>query len=420
MTRQGNRRSTIYKGADGHWHGRVTVGLTDEGRVDRRHVMSRSKSVVVEKVRALERARDQGQLGKVSERWTVEDWLEHWLENITRPFVKQNTYEGYRAAVRKHLIPGLGRHRLDALKPEHLERLYVAMLKLPTRRGTLMSPGRVHQVHRTLRAALNEAVRRGYITRNPAELAKTPTVDDHEVEPYTVAEVQLLFAAAGQERNGTRWVVALALGLRQGEALGLKWEDVDWQRALLTIKRSRTRPRWAHGCGGSCGHKYGGHCPQRQSLRPDADTTKTKAGKRFVPLPAAMLDLLRAHAAAQEVERQTAGQLWLDQGWIFATELGEPINPRTDWDRWKKLLAAAGVRDGRLHDARHTAATVLLLLGVHERTIMSVLGWSTTAMVSRYAHVIAPVQADLAARLDNLLWAGQQQDPIAREDDPSS
>lgn len=118
-----------------------------------------------------------------------------------------------------------------------------------------------------------------------------------------------------------------------------------------------------------------------------------------------MLGLLRTHRAAQLVERQRAAQLWHESGWIFTTETGEPVNPRTDWDRWKKLLRTAGVRDGRLHDARHTAATVLLLLGVHERAIMSILGWSSTAMVSRYAHVIAPIHSDVANRLDGFLWA---------------
>jgi integrase len=406
--RQSNGRSSIYKGSDGRWHGRVTVGLTDEGRTDRRHVMSRSRPVVVEKVRALEQARDRGQIGKVSEQWTVEAWLDHWLENISRPFVKQSTYEGYRAAVRVHLIPGIGRHRLAALKPEHLERLYVGMLKLPTRRGTLMSSGRVHQVHRTIRVALNEAVRRGHMRRNPAELAKTPPVNDLEVEPYTVAEVRLLFTAALQERNGSRWVVALARGLRQGEALGLQWADIDWENALLTVRRSRTRPRYSHGCKPSCGHKYAGHCPARRETRPTTDSTKSKAGRRVVPLPAAVLDLLRAHMEAQQLERDRAAQLWVEQGWIFTDETSGPINPRTDWDAWKRLLASAGVRDGRLHDARHTAATVLLLLGVHERTIMGVLGWSTTAMASRYTHLIAPIQSDVASRLDGLLWSGQQ------------
>jgi len=245
-------------------------------------------------------------------------------------------------------------------------------------------------------------------------MAKTPALVDQEVEPFTMAEIQRLFLAAQQERNGTRWVVALALGLRQGEALGLKWEDIDWDRALLSIRRSRTRPRWAHGCKPSCGHKCGGHCPQRRPLRPDADLTKSKAGKRFVPIPEAVLVLLRSHRTAQLVERQRAARLWHEGGWIFATETGDAVNPRTDWDRWKKLLKKAGVRDGRLHDARHTAATVLLLLGVHERAIMSILGWSSTAMVGRYAHMIAPIHSDVAARLDGFLWA--ENEPVSDAD----
>ena len=106
--------------------------------------------------------------------------------------------------------------------------------------------------------------------------------------------------------------------------------------------------------------------------RPDFDTTKSPAGRRVVPLPAAVLDCFGT--TLKLVQRRTAAQLCVDEGWIFGDEIGRALNPRTDWDHWKKLLKAAGVRDGRLHDARHTAATVLLLLGVHERTIMSVLG----------------------------------------------
>jgi integrase len=402
---QPDGRSTIYRGADGLWHGRVSMGLTDQGRKDRRHVSSKSKAVVVEKVAALEKARDEGLAEQIPETWTVETWLTHWLEHLSRPFVKQSTYEGYRAAVTVHLIPGIGRHRLHTLRPEHLERLYVGLLKVRTRRGTPMSPGRVHQVHRTIRTALNEAVRRGYLRRNPATMAKTPPVNDYEVEPYTVEEVRRLFVAASTQPNGARWVAALALGLRQGEALGLQWDDVDWSRSLLTVRRSRTRPRYEHRCQPQCGHRYAGHCPQRVQSRPVADTTKSRAGRRVIPLPVAILDLLRRHAEAQAAERQKAAQLWVDEGWIFTDGTGRALNPRTDWDRWKQLLRVAGVRDGRLHDARHTAATVLPLLDVHERTIMSILGWSTTAMVSRYAHVIAPIHGDVASRLDSLLWS---------------
>ena len=224
-----------------------------------------------------------------------------------------------------------------------------------------------------------------------------------------MADIQAIFRAADDgRRNGTRWVVALALGLRQGEALGIRWPDIDWDRQLLAVKRGTPRPRFAHGCAKPCGRKYAGYCPQRQSLNSTDDRTKSRAGRRFVPLPAAIIEQLRRHRDAQEAERLTAAQLWADEGWVFADELGRRINPRTDWTYWKQLLRDAGVRDARLHDARHTAATVLLLLGVHERTIISILGWSSTAMVSRYAHVIAPIHRDVAGRLDDLLLSSSE------------
>jgi integrase len=156
---------------------------------------------------------------------------------------------------------------------------------------------------------------------------KTPPVNDYDVEPYTVDELQQPFVAAQQELNGARWVFALALGLRQGEALGLQWGDVDWSRSVLTIKRSRTRPRYEHQCQPHCGHKYAGHCPNRVLSRPDVDTTKSRAGRRVVPLPEAVLDLLRDHAKAQAVQRRTAAQLWVDEGWIFCDEIGRALNP---------------------------------------------------------------------------------------------
>jgi integrase len=111
------------------------------------------------------------------------------------------------------------------------------------------------------------------------------------------------------------------------------------------------------------------------------------------------------HRSAQGQERLVARQLWQEGDWLFTTETGAPINPRTDWDEWKRLLKVAGIRDGRLHDARHTAATVLLLLGVSERTIMGIMGWSNPAMTRRYAHMIDPIRHETASRIDGLLWA---------------
>lgn len=397
MVRTPNGASSIYLGKDGYWHGRVTVGIKDDGRPDRRHVMG-TQADVTRKVRTLERQRDSGTVRRSGSSWTVEKWLTHWVENIAAPFVRENTISGYRVAVNVHLIPGLGKHRLERLQPEHLERFYVQMMRNGSAAAT------AHQAHRTLRTALNEAVRRGHLSRNPATLAKAPRVPESEVEPYSIDEIRLLLKTALDGRNGARWAVALALGLRQGEALGLKWSDVDLATGSLVVRRGRLRPRWRHGCGGTCGRKYGGYCPQREAMRDETAETKSRAGRRGIGLPAELVELLRDHHDEQDRERETAAQLWTDSGWVFATPTGGPLNPRTDWDDWKKLLVRAGVRDGRLHDARHTAATVLLLLGVPQAAVMGIMGWSHAAMAARYQHVTSAIQQDIASRVGGLLW----------------
>ena len=187
MSRSPNLTSSVYKGKDGYWHGRVTVGLRDDGEPDRRHVTSKSRATVVQKVRGLEKLRDSGRVPKLGETWTVGKWLEHWLESIARPSLRESSYNAYRIAVAKHLVPTIGKHRLDRLEPEHLERLYRSMIDGGAR------PATAHQVHRTVRVALGEAFRRGHVVRNVAGLAKPPRVQSESVEPFTVTEVQALF-----------------------------------------------------------------------------------------------------------------------------------------------------------------------------------------------------------------------------------
>ena len=398
MERKPNGTSSVYRGTDGYWHGRVTIGVKDDGRPDRRHIMRKTQSAVIAKVRELERQRDEGTVRRAGSSWTVASWLTHWVENIAAPFVRENTIAGYRVAVNVHLIQGVGKHRLERLQPEHLERLYVSMM----RNGK--SAATAHQAHRTIRTALNEAVRRGHLVQNPASLAKAPRLTEHEVEPFGVEEVQHLLNTAMNSRNGARWAVALALGLRQGEALGLKWSDVDLDARILIVRRARLRPRWRHGCDGSCGQQHGGRCPQRIPERTETAETKSRAGRRTVGLPDQLVLLLRQHRVAQAAERKVAAQLWTEGDWLFASPIGAPINPRTDYTEWKRLLAASGVRDARLHDARHTAATVLLILGVPEQAVMKIMGWSHSAMASRYQHVTAHVQRDIANRVGELIW----------------
>ncbi len=396
-TRQPNGRSSIYLGKDGKWHGRVTVGVRDDGAPDRRHVERKTRAEVTSAVRELEKQRDAKTVRKPGKAMTVKAWLMHWIENVAPLTVNDNTMVGYGVAVRKHLIPGLGAHRLDRLKPEHIEIFYAKM------QANGSKPATAHQVHRTLRTALNEAVRRGHLGKNPVQLAKAPKAGDYEVEPYTVKEVQRLLEASGRQRNSARWAVALALGLRQGEVLALKWEDVDLDGRFLVVRRSRHRPQYAHGCTDPCGRKAG-YCPEKRRSNPETSTTKSRAGRRAVGLPEQLVDLLRAHRTAQAVERTAVGERWVEGGWVFPDEHGRSPSHRRDWAEWKALLVEAKVRDGRLHDARHTAATVLLILGVSERAVMGLMGWSTTAMAARYQHMVDTVRTDIAGQVDTLIW----------------
>jgi integrase len=290
---------------------------------------------VIKKVRDLERRRDTGTVPVAGRGWAVAMWLEHWLENIARPTVRHNSWDAYRIAVQRHLIPPIGGQRLDRLAPEHLERLYRRMIERGAR------PGTVHQVHRTVRTALGEAVRRNYVQRNMAELAKPPRVEQQPVEPYTLHEVQLILAAARTHRNGARWAIALALGLRQGEVLGLQWPDVDLENATLRVRESRTRPRYKHGCSVRCG-RSSGRCPDRVRANQDRASTKSFAGRRVVGMPEPLVAMLREHRLSQEREREAARQLWADGGWVFGNEVGQPINPSTDYHAWKALLRQAG------------------------------------------------------------------------------
>lgn len=397
--RKPNGESTVYLGVDGWWHGRVTVGVKDDGRPDRRHVMAGSEADVRRKVRDLERAREAGTVSKAGQRWTVASWLTHWVENIASGSVRDNTLSGYRVAVNRHLIPGVGGHRLDRLEPEHLEKLYRRMMAAGS------APATAHQAHRTIRTALNEAVRRGHLVRNPATITRAPRLPEEEIEPYSMNETRRILDAAAERPNGARWALALALGLRQGEALGLKWSDVDLDAGTLTVRRGRQRPRWRHGCGSTpCGRRHGGFCPMRIAVREETAETKSRAGRRIIGLPDQLVALLRQHGMDQAAKREHAAQLWQQGGWLFATPTGGPLNPRTDYTEWKRLLIAAGVRDARLHDARHTAATVLLVLGVPDRVVMDIMGWSSSAMAKRYQHITATVRRDVARRLDGLIW----------------
>ncbi|WP_246148058.1 tyrosine-type recombinase/integrase [Nonomuraea turkmeniaca] len=169
------------------------------------------------------------------------------------------------------------------------------------------------------------------------------------------------------------------------------------------LRRNRQRPKYEHGCRENCGRKPG-FCPERKQVRAETADTKSRAGRRTIGLPAQLVALLRKHREEQQSERAKARQLWEEGDWVFTTAVGRPVSPYSDYHEWKDLLASAGLRDGRLHDARHTAATVLLILGAPERTVMAIMGWSSSGMARRYQHVTDGIRNTVARQVDGLLW----------------
>ncbi|SNR29119.1 Site-specific recombinase XerD [Haloechinothrix alba] len=404
--------SFYYSEKDGYYHARVTVGIRDDGTPDRRHVMRKNEADAHEAYRKLLDMRDKGTVRKPGRPWKVKDWLTHWVENIAAPTVRRNTLVGYRAAVYGYLIPGIGAHRLDRLQPEHLESLYRKLATTTGKHGKTLRPATIHQAHRTVRTALGEAVRRGHLTGNPAQVARPPRVPDEEITPFTKEEAQQILKACHSRRNGARFILALTLGLRKGEALGLQWRDIDYEGRTITVRRSLQPVKWQHGCSENdpCGRRHAGHCPQRHGGGVIAQEVKSRAGRRTVGVPAQVVATLREHEHNQQLERAQAGDLWHDEDWVFTNRLGRPVHPRSDHKEWKDLLNDAGVRDARLHDARHTAATMLLVLGVPSRAVMDVMGWSHIGMTTRYQHITSELSTSIADKMGGLFWPGEDGD----------
>lgn len=379
MTRRAaSGESSIYRDEDGRWHGYVSMGLKENGRRDRRHVSGAKRADVVAKVRELEQKRDAGVAGAAGKAPTVRQWLDHWLETIAARKVRPSTLVRYRQLVTNQLGPGIGHHRLDRLQPEHVEKLYNDLQD----RG--LAAATVVQAHRVLSRALKVAMQRGKVARNVCTLVDAPSVEREEIRPLSGQDARRVLDAARGRRNAARWSVALALGLRQGEALGLAWAAIDLDAGSLAVRQALQRQ------------------PGKGLVFVQP---KSRAGRRVIALPGPLRDALRSHRAAQAAERMAAGSVWDDHDLVFCQENGRPLDPRSDHRAWRALLAAAKVPPARLHDARHTAASLLLQQGVPARVAMEILGHSQISLtLGTYSHVGAELAEDAARRMGEALW----------------
>jgi integrase len=330
----------------------------------------------------LDVSRQQGTYIRPSD-LTVEEYVvDRWLPAVQAK-MRPSTFASHAAMLRLHVIPRVGHVRLSDLDPAHLNKLYGELLSDGNRRGTRkggpLSKRTVASVAKTVHRALADAVRWRLVVRNVAADADPPTPDRIEMQSWTVAETRQFLAHVEGDRLEALWTLLLTTGLRRGEALGLKWDDVDLDAGRLAVRRALV----------TVGYRISWSEP------------KTDAGRRTVALDPLTLDALRAHRRRQVDEqlRATPGT-YRDEGLVFGAPSGEPLHPDAVTQRFERLVKAGGVRPIRLHDLRHTAATTMRKNGVPLEVVAKRLGHASTRVTADiYSHVDQGMDDEAAARL---------------------
>jgi integrase len=305
------------------------------------------------------------------ENMTVGQYLDQWLKGSVRGSVRQSTFDRYVIAVRVHIKPALGRLKLKKLTPTHVQSLYQDKLDAG------FAPASVNKLHVVLHKALSQAVEWHMVPRNVAEVVRAPKPTPKEMRPLSAEETRCLLEAARGDRLEALYVLAVTTGMRQGELLALKWQDVDLENAAISVHRTLT--------------KSGGRLLLGEP--------KTKKSRRTIYLTEAAVRALREHLARQIEEIERLSDLYRDDGLVFTTEVGTLINPSNLRKRsFASLLKRAKLPHIRFHDLRHTCATLLFRRGVHPKYVQELLGHSNIAItLDTYSHVI-PGMGDHVAR----------------------
>jgi len=327
---------TIRLRPDGRYEATLRLGRGPDGRLRRRSVYGKTEAEIKRRLRELTRAAARGEVREQAPR--VDDYLRFWLRDVaavkTLPYVAKQ----YAGALEAHVIPALGRLRLDALTPVQLQQLYAEL----GRRG--LAASYVRHIHGVLHAALRYAVDADLLLRNPADRARPPSVKVVAHPTWTGAEARRFLAAITGDGEEPAYWLALTTGLRVGEILGLRWEAVDFARSAIQLGRA-----------------------------------KTPAGRRWVPIcPPLRLRLWERHRA----QGQPA------EGYVFATRTGKALSKTAFGRRWRRLRDAHGMRPVVFHDLRHTAASLLIELGFSLQVVQALLGHSSVRITGDvYAHL---------------------------------
>jgi len=293
---------------------------------------------------------------------TVGQYLDSWLTG--KHSLKPKTVSVYRDAIELYLRPHLGAVRLLELRAHHLDRLYVSISV--GRRGRPLSPSTIRRIHAVLRSALNTAVKRRLIPYNPADHVELAPENPKRARPWTVKQVRAFLDATHDDRLAPLYRLLLVTGMRRGEAVGLRWLDVDLDGRCLFIVQQITEIRG----------------------RGVVGTPKTKRGSRVIPIDDGTVEILRRHQQNQHLERLAGGDAWTDSGLAFTRPDGSPLRPEYVTRHFQKLGAQLGLPAIRLHDLRHTNASLSLTAGVDMKVVSERLGHSQLAITADlYTHV---------------------------------
>jgi len=381
--RRGQNEGSIFQRKDGRWCGMLSLGW-ENGKRKRKSYFAATAAEVRDQLLKARSDHARG-LPVTIERQTVGQYLDHWLEHTIKANAKPRSYESFSTIARLHIKPSLGRIQLHKLAPQHIQKL----LDEKSKKG--LSPQTVTNIRTVLRSALSQAMKWNLVSRNSAAFVNAPRIPHKRIEPLNPTHARKLLETAKGGRYEAIYTVALTLGMRRGEVLGLRWSDIDFDGRAIRVNQSVQRL--------STGSDEG----KKSELR--ATETKTDGSRRTIALPDSVVRSLRAHRARQAQDRLAAGMSWKDQDLVFTNRSGRPIEPILLHRDYKALLKNAGLPATlRFHDLRHSAASLLLAQGVHPRAIMELLGHSSiTVTMNVYGHVMPAMMRDAADKMDVIL-----------------
>jgi len=374
--KRGNYEGSITKRKDGRWQGAVTVGRDpDTGKPVRKFVYGRTRQEVAEKVNKL-LAETQAGLVLPKGKTTFGEWLDTWLNAYKKPDVRQTTWENYEMIIRRHLKPALGKVPLEKLRPEQFQKLYLK------KQEEGLSSRTIRLIHTVAHASLKQAVELDYLARNPADGARPPRMEKKELQILTREELQRFLEAARGHRLFAAFHLLIGSGMRRGEVLGLRWQDIDLKAGTVTVNQTLVKVN-----SGVAFHE-----------------PKTRSGRRRIPLPRDVVKSLRAWQVRWKEERLKLGPYWPHTDLVFPSEVGTPIQPRNFFRTFKQVLRKAGLPETvTIHSLRHTYATLLLEAGEHPKVVQELLGHSSITMtLDLYSQVSPGLKERAVKTLDQI------------------